>query len=194
MRRANREWTRGVASRPWTRAERRVVLRGFFGRLSVAIEPLIVALFFSLLPVGLLLRRQESAHLLGPIFGLGAAMFFTYAIALMVPSTRALLDTFGRIYSVDGYVRYRDATRPYEAPSYFAAVLDAHRCVLGEWQLDARPRALDRRELWPALVEFCSYGGILRIDGRSTGVLPEQLPPLGIGAAQQAFADRSRDR
>lgn len=182
-----------MASRPWTRAERRVVLRGFFGRLSVAIEPLVVALFFSLLPLGLLLRRQETAHLLAPIFGLGALMFLAYAIALMVPCTRALLDTFGRIYSIDGYVRYRDATKPYEAPSYFAAVLDADRCVLGEWPLGTRPRALDRRELWPALIEFCRYGGILRIDGRSTGVLPEHLPPLGIGASQ-AFVDRARTR
>ncbi len=56
---------------------------------------------------------------------------------------------------------------------------------LGEWPLGTRPRALDRRELWPALIEFCRYGGILRIDGRSTGVLPEHLPPLGIGAARR---------
>ena len=91
-------------------------LRGFFGRLSVAIEPLVVALFFSLLPLGLLLRRQETAHLLAPIFGLGALMFLAYAIALMVPCTRALLDTFGRIYSVDGYVRYRDATQAVRGP------------------------------------------------------------------------------
>ena len=33
-----------------------------------------------------------------------------------------------------------------------------------------------------ARVEYSEYGGIHRIDGRSTGVLPESLPTLGIGA------------
>jgi hypothetical protein len=37
------------------------------------------------------------------------------------------------------------------------------------------------------MVEFCRYGGILRIDGRSTGVLPDDIPALGIGAPA-AFA------
>jgi hypothetical protein len=35
----------------------------------------------------------------------------------------------------------------------------------------------------PAHVEFSHYGGIHRIDGRSTGVLPARLPALGIGAS-----------
>jgi hypothetical protein len=188
MRRHGSGWHRAVASRPWTSAERRVVLRGFWGRLSIAIEPLIVAMFFSLLPIALVLRKQEAALLLAPIFGFGAVAFSAYAVVLMLPSTRALFETFGRIYSVDGYVRYRGD----ELGRYHAAVLDAERAVLGEWELSGRPRALDVRDTWPALVEYCSYAGILRIDGRSTGVLPERIPPLGIGAAQ-SFADAQRD-
>ncbi|MBV8152667.1 MAG: hypothetical protein JOY59_13985 [Candidatus Eremiobacteraeota bacterium] len=57
-----------VAERPWTRAERRVVIRGFLGRLTIAIEPLIVALFFFALPIGLRLRGQEFALMVAPIF------------------------------------------------------------------------------------------------------------------------------
>jgi hypothetical protein len=163
------------------------VLRGFVGRASIAIEPLIVALFFSLLPVALFLRKQESAHLLAPIFGLGAVAFFAYAVFLMLPVGRALFQTFGLIHSVDGYIRYRE-----ESPQYFAAVLDADRHLLGEWALSERPRALEVRALWPALVEYCDHGGILRIDGRSTGVLPESIPPLGIGAPAR-YADAGRD-
>ncbi|GAC1553369.1 MAG: hypothetical protein NVS3B16_27310 [Vulcanimicrobiaceae bacterium] len=33
----------------------------------------------------------------------------------------------------------------------------------------------------PAMIEFTYFGGIHRIDGRSTGVLPESMPPAGIG-------------
>jgi hypothetical protein len=187
MRGGGCEWQRTVASRPWTRAERRVVVRGFLGRLSIAVEPLAVALFFTMIPVTLFLRKQPVAYLLTPIFAFGAIAFLAYAVLLVLPCLRALWQTFDRIYSVDGYVRYRGASS-----EYFAAVLDADRHVLGEWPLTERPRALDRRELWPALVEFCTHGGILRIDGRSTGVLPENLPPLGIGAAA-GFAERRRN-
>ena len=34
----------------------------------------------------------------------------------------------------------------------------------------------------PAMIEFSFFGGIHRIDGRSTGVLPETLAPMGVGA------------
>lgn len=171
-----------VPSRPWTRAERRVVLQGFFGRLSVAIEPLIVGAFFSLLPVGLFLRKQETALLLTPVFGLAGLGFLAYAIILMVPCTRALIETFGPIYIVDGYVQYlRRAENGHI--SYSVAALDADRVILGEWPLSAWPKAIGERELWPALVEFSPHGGIHRIDGRPTGVLPASMPALGIGVA-----------
>jgi hypothetical protein len=173
-----------VARRAWTRAERRVVLRGFLGRLTIAIEPLIVAVFFALLPIGLLLRRQEIALLITPIFAFAAIAFLAYAIALSMPSARALLETFAPIYTVDGYIRYRTAHQA--EPEYYVAVLSADREMLGEWPLREWPRSIRQRELWPALVEFSRYGGIHKIDGRPTGVLPAEIAPFGVGVARDA--------
>jgi hypothetical protein len=100
----------------------------------------------------------------------------------MWPVTRALLETFRPIAVVDGYVRYRAVEIPGCEPTYYVAVLDERQTVLGEWALAARPPALERAEPWPALVEFTRNAGIHRIDGQPTGVLPDDLPPLGIGA------------
>lgn len=181
---------RVVAARPWTPAERRVVFRGWCGRLAIAIEPFIIAVFFAAMPIALVMRKQDSAFFVGPIFGVGALAFLTYAVVLMAPSTRALIESFGSIYRVDGYVRYREQRRyEDEPPAYFAAVLDANDHVLGEWPLSGRPKALDKGERWPALVEFAHIGGILRIDGRSTGVLPESITPFGVGMNRTAKAD-----
>jgi len=65
--------------------------------------------------------------------------------------------------------------------------------VLGEWLLGSRPDAIERDDPWPAHVEFTEYGGVLRIDGRSTGVLPDDIPALGIGAPA-AYAQRRDGR
>jgi len=170
-----------VARRPWTRAERRVVLRGFLGRLTIAIEPLIVAAFFAILPIALLLRRQEIALLIAPIFAFAALAFLAYGIVLIVPSARALLETFAPIYTVDGYVRYRISQRG--EPEYYVAALSAGRQPLGEWPLREWPHAIGVRDTWPVLVEFSLYGGIHKIDGRSTGVLPDEIAPFGVGIA-----------
>jgi hypothetical protein len=170
--------------RAWTRAERRVVARGFFGRLTIAIEPLIVALFLALLPIGLLLRQQEVAPLLAPIFAFAAIGFLAYAIALIWPSAHAVLETFAPIYTVDGYIRYR--TSQEAQPEYYVAVLSADRQVLGEWPLREWPSWVGERELWPALVEFSRHGGIHKIDGRPTGVLPAEISPFGVGVAREA--------
>ena len=159
------------------------MLRGFFGRLSIAIEPLIVAVFFALLPIGLVLQKQEIALLLAPIFAFAAITFLAYAIALIVPSAHAVLETFAPIYTVDGYVRYRALrTAP---PEYYVAVLSADREALGEWPLREWPRSIGQRELWPVLVEFSRHGGIHKIDGRPTGVLPSEIAPFGVGVAQE---------
>jgi len=180
MGRRQQQWQGSdVARRAWTRAERRVVLRGFFGRLTIAIEPLIVAVFFAFLPIGLLLRRQEVALLLAPIFALAAIAFLAYAIVLIVPSAHAVLETFAPIFTVDGYIRYRTA-QPAQ-PEYYVAVLSADRELLGEWPLRQWPPSIGQRELWPVLVEFSRYGGIHKIDGRPTGVLPAQIAPFGVG-------------
>jgi len=179
-----------VAERAWTRAERRVVWRGWLGRFTIAIEPLFVGIFFSALPIILLLRKQEIALFVAPIFGMGALAFIIYATALMVPCTRAIIETFSPIYVVDGYIRYRRAHVPTSLdPEYFVAVLDADREKLGEWPLRQWPKSIGEREIWPVIVEFSPYGGIHKIDGRSTGVLPEEIAPFGIGVAAH---DRER--
>ncbi len=184
MRRNPHEWdSLNVAGRPWTRAERRVVVRGFVGRLTIAIEPLIVAVFFALLPIGMALRHAEIALLVAPIFGGAAIVFLAYAIALIWPSAHAVVETFAPIYTVDGYIRYRAAQK--EPPEYYVAVLSADRHLLDEWPLREWPVAIGGRELWPVLVEFSRYGGIHKIDGRSTGVLPADIAPFGVGVARE---------
>jgi hypothetical protein len=175
-----------LIQRPWTDAERRVVWHGFMGRLAIAVEPLICSLVFLALTVGLVVRgrqpEHESAIVLAPIFGLGVIGFTIYAIALIVPPLRAYLHTFSPIYIVDGYVRYRKPDR-FSDPlaSGYAAVLLEDGSVAAEWPMRGDAEAPDVTR--PALVEFSDYGGIHRIDGRSTGVLPERIAPLGVGMA-----------
>lgn len=172
-----------VASRPWTLAERRVVSRGFWGYFFIAVEPVVVSLLFFVLAVTLLLRKQETAIFVAPIFLCAALAFMAYAVVLLTPPVRALLESYGHIYTVDGYIRYRSHRRyEDEPPTYFVAVLDAAGGELGEWPLRECPAALGDRHVYPAVVEFTPYGGIHRIDGRSTGALPEDFPAMGIGA------------
>jgi hypothetical protein len=182
-----------IATRPWRAAERRVVLRGFWGRLVIAIEPLVISGFFIALCVALLVRNQEGAILIAPIFGVASLLFLAYAVILMVPATRALVETFDSICIVDGYIRYRELLSKDYDPRYFVAVLDERRVVLGEWPLSERPSALNRASRWAALVEFTPFGGIHRIDGRSTGTLPDDMPALGIGAPDAFARTQPRD-
>ncbi len=181
-----------VARRAWTRAERRVVLRGFLGRLSIAIEPLIVAVFFAILPIVLILQRQELGLLVAPIFAFAAIAFLAYAIALIVPSAHAVLETFAPIYTVDGYIRYRTAQNG--EPEYYVAALSADRQTLDEWPLREWPRSIGHREMWPVVVEFSRYGGIHKIDGRPTGVLPTEIAPFGVGIAREGERRSSQFR
>jgi hypothetical protein len=188
MGRRRQEWHGSdVARRAWTRAERRVVLRGFFGRLIIAIEPLIASVFFAILPVALWLRREEVASLLAPVFACAAVGFLAYAIVLIWPSTRAVLETFRPIYTVDGYIRYRIAKSG--EPEYYVAALSADREALGEWPLREWPKSIGERDVWPVLVEFSRYGGVHKIDGRPTGVLPAKIAPFGIGIARDGDAE-----
>ncbi len=142
--------------------------------------------------MGLLYWHRDGAFVIAPIFAGAAVLFFIYAVVLMVPVTRAVIETYSPIWVVDGYVDYREYTARDRDPAYFVAVLDEQRRMLAEWPLDRRPNALDRGEPWPALVEFTRYGGVLRIDGRSTGVLPDDIPALGIGAAGAYEAEKRR--
>ena len=181
-----------LVRRAWTKAERRVVINGLFGRLLIAIEPLICTLVFGALTVGLIFfplpagasvqQHRDAAVVLSPIFGLAATAFLIYAVAVLVTPVRALLHTFSPIYIVDGYLRYRRPDRHTEADSNgYIAVLNEDRRAIAEWPSVGDYEAPD--SLRPAMIEFSVFGGIHRIDGRSTGVLPESLPaPGGIGA------------
>jgi hypothetical protein len=96
-----------IARRPWHASERRVVWRGFWGRFFIAVEPLTIALCFTGLAAGLLLNHREGAIFIAPIFAGAAVLFSIYAVVLMLSVTRAVVETFGSIWVVDGYVRYR---------------------------------------------------------------------------------------
>jgi len=181
------ECERNLVRRPWTKAERRVVLNGLLGRMLIAIEPIIcfivfgaltAGLIFFPLPAGAKLTHWESAIVLSPIFGLAASAFFAYAVAVLVPPIRALTHTFSPIYIVDGYIRYRRPDRHTEADSNgYIAVLNEERRAIAEWPSIGHAPIPDA--LRPAMIEFSFYGGIHRIDGRSTGLVPATLPMVG---------------
>ncbi len=192
MARTVRAGVGSLVRRPWTHAERSVVVHGLFGRLLLAIEPLIcflvfggltASLIFFHLPGGSKMTRWESAIVIAPIFGLAALAFLAYTIGLLVAPARALVQTFSPIYIVDGYVRYRKPDHHTQANSNgYVAVLDEQRCTVAEWASHGVVPLPDT--LRPALMEFSFYGGIHRIDGRSTGAVPESIAAAGVGIAR----------
>jgi hypothetical protein len=180
---------KNLVRRAWTKSERRVVLNGLFGRVLIAIEPALCFLVFGALTAGLIffplpgarLNQHDSAVVLAPIFGLAALAFLAYAVVVLIGPVRALRHTFLPIYIVDGYVRYRKPDRHTEADSNgYIAVLDDARRAVAEWP--SLGSATLPESLRPAMIEFSFYGGIHRIDGRSTGALPESIPAMGIGS------------
>jgi hypothetical protein len=181
------ESDRSLARRRWTASERRIVWRGLTGRFALAIEPLIGMIFMALLTWGIIYRAHHVASdatliKVAWIFALGTVVFAGYFVAVLVAPFVAYLQTFAPIFIVDGYVRYREPderSRP-DACGY-AAVLLADRAVADEWEFLGKRRLLSATI--PALVEFSRYG-IHKIDGKSTGLLPdEDLPLLAIGIA-----------
>ncbi len=174
-----RERDQLLIRRPWTRRERRVVFNGLVGRMAIAIEPVICGAVFLGLFIGMMMRDHD-AKLLAPIFGLATLAFVVYAVVLMVPPIRAFVQTFAPIYIVDGYVRYRSPDHGSEiGENGYIAVLNDERREIAEWPSrgdDRLPHATRA-----AMIEFSHFGGIHRIDGRSTGVLPEAFAPLGVG-------------
>ncbi|HEX3670252.1 MAG TPA: hypothetical protein VHT92_00975 [Candidatus Cybelea sp.] len=185
--RTDPRWRTAVRRR-WTRAERRIVWRGLTGRFALAIEPLLGVIFMSLLTWGIVWRAQHvpaDATLvkIAWIFAVGAIAFGGYFIAVIVAPFVAYTQTFKPIYILDGYVRYREPDdRSRVDGCGYAAALFADRSVACEWEwLGKKP--LPNATL-PALVEFSLYAGIHKIDGKSTGLLPEgELPLLAIGIA-----------
>jgi len=179
-----------LVRRAWTTSERRVVLNGLFGRMLIAIEPalcflvfgaLTAGLIFYPLPAGARLNQHDAAIVLAPIFGLAATAFLAYAVIVLIGPLRALRHTFLPIYIVDGYVRHRKPDRHTEADSNgYIAVLNEERRAVAEWPSIGTGSLTE--SLRPALIEFSYYGGIHRIDGRSTGALPESIPAMGVGS------------
>jgi hypothetical protein len=176
-----------LAQRPWTPAERRVVWRGLTGRFAIAIEPLLGMIFMTFLTFGIIYRAHHvpadrDLIKIAWIFGLGAIVFTGYFIAVLVAPFIAYLQTFKPIYIVDGYVRYRgpDAMSEVGGTGYVATLFE-DESIAWEWECFGRKRLPDKTI--PALVEFSTYAGIHKIDGRSTGLIPDNIPILAIGIA-----------
>ncbi len=172
--------------RRWTPDERKVVARGVFGRLAIAIEPAIISLLFGFFTIALLrmagdgTEEHAGLQLLAPIFGLGAITFALYAVYMLRAPFRALRETYQPIFVVDGYLR----TRPRDDFSVrgfngYIAVLLPDRRVACEWPTSGDGDQPLRES--PALLEFSEHGGIHSIDGRATGVLPLDFRNIGVG-------------
>ena len=176
-----------LAQRNWTQRERRVVRRGLLGRVAIAIEPLIGMAFMAFIALGVLWRAQHVAAdstliRIVPVFAGGFVLFTIYFIAVLAAPVRAYAQTFRPIYVVDGYVRYRepDEFSGDDAGGY-VAVLFPDRSVACEWEWIGRTPLVNATI--PSHVEFSTYAGIHRIDGKATSLLPDDLPPLAIGIA-----------
>lgn len=177
-----------LASRPWTPRERLIVWRGLTGRFAIAIEPLLGTLFFAALTWGIIWRaRVAKPHdmwILSPIFAVTALAFLAYFIYLLVTPVIAYTQTYKPIYLIDGYVRYRAPDDESDlGASGYVAVLFEDRQVCCEWECYGR-KALPNLTL-PAMAEFSEYGGLHKIDGRSTGVLPDEIPVFAVGINQR---------
>jgi hypothetical protein len=177
---------RMLAQRPWTAQERRVVWRGLTGRFAIAIEPLLGVVFFALFTWGIVWRAHHvksdaTLVVIAPIFALGAFAFLAYFIALLIAPLAAYAQTFKPIYVVDGYVRYRPTDEDSSPGDCgYAAVLFEDKSVACEWPIVGTNRYPSRTV--PGLVEFSAFAGIHKIDGKSTGLLPDgDLPLLAIG-------------
>jgi hypothetical protein len=173
--------------RPWTRAERRIVLTGFFGRLTIAVEPMLCGLVFAAITLGVFWAPRLSQGkvnpdiiVIAPVFGLGVLACAAWALGVMLAPARALAQTLRPVYVVDGYIRYRgrDAGSGGDCNGY-VAVLTHDRVVACEWATLGEVELPNLAR--PALCEFTEYGGVHTVDGRSTGVLPARIRPLGVG-------------
>lgn len=176
-----------LACRPWTERERAIVWRGLTGRMAIAIEPLLGLLFFSGLAYGIVWRsRVAKPHdlwILSPVFALVALAFGVYFIAVMFAPLSAFFHTRKPIYQIDGYVRYRGPDPDSDlGSSGYVAVLFEDRELCCEWECYGTKKLPELTIA--AMTEFSEYGGIHKIDGKSTGVLPDEpMPLLAIGIA-----------
>lgn len=181
------ERAKRLIRRAWTRSERGVVLMGFLGRASIAIEPLICGIVFAIITGGIFVAPKLSpiyVHsdivIIAPVFGLGVLACALWLGAVMFAPSRALFHTLRPIYVVDGYIRFRRCDAFSEAgQNGYVAVLSEDGDVACEWPTIGEVELPNSTRA--ALCEFSEYGGVHKIDGRLTGVLPERIPALGIG-------------
>jgi hypothetical protein len=178
-----------LAGRPWSERERRIVWRGLTGRFAIAVEPLLGMVFFAFLTLGVIWRaRVTPPHdlwILSPVFGVMALGFAAYFVAVLFAPILAYMQTYKPIYSIDGYVRYRapDDLSEIDGAGY-VAVLFEDRELCCEWECFGSKKFPNATV--PALTEFSEFGGIHKIDGKSTGVLPDgELPVLAIGISSR---------
>jgi len=162
------------------------VLTGFFGRLAIAIEPVLCGLVFAAITFGVFWAPRLSRGrvlpdivVIAPIFGLGVVACAMWLVGVMLAPVRALAHTLRPIYVVDGYIRYRrrDERSRFDTNGYVAVLTEDGRVAcewptLGPSELPNATRA--------ALCEFSEYGGVHTVDGRPTGVLPGRIPALGV--------------
>jgi hypothetical protein len=142
---------------------------------------LTLALIFLPLPESAHLPHRDAAIVLSPVFGVISLAFSAYAVILLVSPVRALIQSFSPIFIVDGYLRYRRPDRATEPDSNgYVAVLGEDRRTIAEWPTVGDDPIVD--SIRPAMIEFSYYGGVHRIDGRSTGVLPEKMSAVGVGS------------
>jgi hypothetical protein len=179
-----------LAQRPWTDRERRIVWRGLTGRMAIAIEPLIGMAFMVFITLGIVWRAQhvpadQTLIKIAPIFALGFLLFLGYFVAVLVAPFTAYLQTFKPIYVLDGYVRYREPDEYSESDARgYVAALFPDASVACEWEWLGKKRLVNATI--PSLIEFSTWAGIHRIDGKATGLLPdEEMPLLAIGMNQR---------
>ena len=158
------------------------------GRFFIAIEPAVIAVVFGWFGYWLGTHgRHDATHddwVFSIIFIPGAIAFAAYAVALLAGPLRALRQTYEPIFIVDGYIRTRGRDDfSLEGSNGYVAVLTDARQVACEWA--ARGKAELLFDVRPALLEFSEFGGVHTVDGRNTGVLPDDFPVLGIGASSK---------
>jgi hypothetical protein len=176
-----------LVMRRWRPDERRIVRRGLVGRLSIAVEPAAIALLFGWFGYWIATHgRSDATHndwIFSIIFLPGAAAFAVYAVVLMIQPIRALRETYEPIFIVDGYFRTRGRDDfSVTGTNGYVAVLTDERRVACEWPTHGQgdlPFAVQA-----AMLEFSEFGGIHAVDGKSTGVLPDDFPVLGVGGAR----------
>jgi hypothetical protein len=169
-----------LIQRPWTPDERQAVMRGVYGRATIAVEPVIVGGVFLALVIGLLLRGD---WLLAPIFLVGVVGAVGWFMAVVRKPILAMREMKKPIFIVDGYMRLREPDEESdEGAGGYIAVLTHDRRVACEWPLSDDADEV-RYGVRPTLIEFSVFGGVHSVDGKTTGVVPNHAPALGVGLA-----------